>query len=372
MLLESCSPWKIILRPLSLLYGLGVALRNKAFDYGILPERSYPIPIICVGNISVGGTGKTPHVDYILSLLTAQYRVAVLSRGYKRKTKGLVLGTADSTSEEIGDEPKQLLLKHPTIQLVVDGNRRRAMNYLMSLPEGERPHVVVMDDGLQHRYVKPSYRIMLMSADRPIDEDRLLPEGLLREPSSALYRMDCVIVTKCSPSLKPIERRGIERTLSAYSYQQVFFSSLSYRALRSIYHLMGVHEGERALPPLGSPVLIVSGIARPQDFAKYMAEHYRVLDELHYSDHHNFTRGDLSHIVERYEELRREAPELHLVCTEKDAVRLTERLGEFPSELAERLYYQPIEVEVLYRREELDRLIHLAAKAKPRSLQELR
>lgn len=359
------------MRPLSWIYGLGVALRNMAFDCGLLKEREYPIPIICVGNITVGGTGKTPHVEYVLSLLRERCRVAVISRGYNRRTKGLIVADNTHTAGEIGDEPLQIKRNYPETLLVVDGNRRRAMRYIMSLPE--RPDVVVMDDGLQHRYVKPSYRILLMSANRPIDEEKLLPEGRLREPMSARYRMDCIIVSKCDKAMKPIERRGIERGLSLYSYQEIFFSSIDYAPLQTVSSLLSLIEPTSSSPLVGegSPIVALSAIAEPSDFEQYLSEHYCLIDTWRYTDHHYFTDKDLVQIVQRFEALRVEYPQLSIVCTEKDAMRLVEHLDALGESIKSCLYYLPITVNILYREAELQRLISLATKVKPKSLQDL-
>lgn len=368
MLRKRCT---VLLRPLSWLYGLGVGLRNFAFDCGILRERTYPVPIICVGNISVGGTGKTPHVEYILSLLVPRYRVAVISRGYKRKTKGMIVATSEHTASDIGDEPRQIKLKYPEVCLVVHADRRASMDYLMSLADDERPEVVVMDDGLQHRYVKPTYRIMLMDANRQLEDDHLLPEGLLREPATARYRMDCIIVTKCADKMKPLERRGIERSLGAYPCQYVAFSSIRYLPLRSVASLLRGADAESARASLvkGSPILALSGIASTKPFWGYLAEHYKLVDKLDYGDHHHFTTRDLEDIAQKFTHYCEQYPHLSIICTEKDAVRLVDSLESLPKALVARLYYLPIEIKVLERREELERLILLAAKAKPQPLQ---
>lgn len=362
--------YRILLRPLSWLYGMAVGLRNWAFDYGILHEQEYPIPIICVGNISAGGTGKTPHIEYILSLLARHCKVAVISRGYRRQSKGLVFVRPDSLCSEVGDEPKQIKLKYPAVLVLVDANRRRAMEYLMALPIEERPKVVLMDDGLQHRYVKPSYRIMLMDLKRPIDEDKLLPEGLLREPASARYRMDCIIVTKCPESLKPIERRGIERGLAVYNYQPVFFSTMQYLPLRSVKALLDSHtEKEQIIPD--SAVLALSGIAQPQSFEDYLSTQYKLVGRLRYKDHHYFNPTDLETINKHFVELRQKYNPLYIVCTEKDAVRLLDYRQSLDVTMLDALYYLPITVQLVHKAQELDRLIWRATKIKPQSLQDI-
>ena len=364
-------PYSLLLRPFAFLYGLGVALRNMAFEHGVLRSETYPIPIICVGNITVGGTGKTPHVEYILSKLLPHYRVAVLSRGYRRKSRGQVIASEHTLIAEIGDEPRQLKLKYPDIILVVDGNRRRSMDYLMSLPKDERPDVVIMDDGLQHRYVKPSYSILLVDSTRPLQEDKLLPEGRLREPASARYRVDCIIATKCPETLRPIEQRLIERTLAAYPHQEVFFTKIRYKGLYKISEL-----GTNAFPTSidlerGSPVIALSGIANPTLFIDYLTERYKVVEQLLFADHHNFEKGDFETIINAFQRHLTEYPNLSIITTEKDAVRLVESFERFPENMREHIHYLPIEVAVLQREDALERQLRLAVRAKPKSLQNI-
>ena len=228
-----------LLYPLSWLYGLGVGLRNFLFDQGVLKQQAYPIPLICVGNITVGGTGKTPHVELLISILREQRRIAVISRGYKRKSRGLKDVTLTSTADEVGDEPKQIKQKYPEVRFVVDGNRRRAMAYLLALPEAERPDVVLLDDGFQHRYVHPSFSILLIDAQRELHDDELLPLGGLREPATARYRADCIILTKCPHNMRPITLRIMQRNLALYPHQRIFFSRIEYQQPRSVRTLLG-------------------------------------------------------------------------------------------------------------------------------------
>lgn len=368
------SRYSVLLRPLAYLYGLGVGLRNLAFACGLLPERSYPIPIICVGNICVGGTGKTPHVEYVLSLLVPRYRVAVLSRGYKRRTKGQIVAQPTHTAEDIGDEPRQILSKYPEITLVVDGNRRRAMDYLMSLDESERPEVVVMDDGLQHRYVRPSYRIMLVDYAQLLTDDRLMPEGRLREPARARYRMNCVIVTKCPEELRATERRGIERSLALRPWQRLFFTRIEAvrDKLRPLTSLLperaSATEATLALSSEQS-VFLLSGIAGPEAFAESLGPYCHIVGEQHYGDHHNYSADELRDLEQRWQSLVGKHPELIILTTEKDAMRLAALSESLSPAFIARIYYLPIRVLVPERERELDRQILLAAKAKPQSLQ---
>ena len=168
--------------PLSWLYGIGVDLRNWLFNRKILKQHTFDIPVICVGNLTVGGTGKTPHIEYLIRLLTPRYKVAVLSRGYKRKSKGFLIVDTDSKVQDVGDEPLQIKQKFPNTLVVVDKNRVSAIQKILSIEKSERPDVILLDDGFQHRHVLPSLSILLVDSNRPVFEDKLLPAGLLREP----------------------------------------------------------------------------------------------------------------------------------------------------------------------------------------------
>lgn len=362
----SSNPYRALLRPLSVLYGWGVALRHFCFDRGILPQVSYPIPVICVGNIIAGGTGKTPHVEYLIRLLGERRRVALISRGYKRKSRGMIIASSSSSVADIGDEPKQILTKYPNIRLVVDGNRRRAMAYFMSLPEDERPEVVIMDDGYQHRYVRPSFSILLIDAARHPKDDHLLPEGLLREPLEQIHRADCVIISKCPANMSSIERRIIDRGLRLYPHQQLFFSRMQPKALCPVLSLGAeTVQGRGSAPMLGDRVMALAGIAQGETFVRQLSQSYSVVQSYCFADHHNYRGEDLARLEQAFAELSAEQADkpLWCICTEKDAVRLYEHRSLLSSALLEHLYYQPIEVKLLQRQEVFDRLI--LSKARP-------
>ena len=195
--------------PVSWLYGLGVEIRNKLFDWGILPAEEFDIPVISVGNLAVGGTGKTPHIEYLIELLGHKYHIAVLRRGYKRKSRGFILADDKSTAREIGDEPYQIKRKYPNITVAVDANRRRGIKQLKKqIPDID---VILLDDAFQHRYVTPLSSIVLTDYNRALHLDKLLPAGRLRESRHELSRANMVIVTKCPIDMKPIEYNIISR-----------------------------------------------------------------------------------------------------------------------------------------------------------------
>lgn len=205
------------LRPLSSLYGLGVELRNQLFELNILKSRSFTTPVISVGNITVGGTGKTPHVEYLVRLLSKEAKVAVLSRGYKRKTHGYQLADKDSTMRDIGDEPYQMKLKFPNIEVAVDANRCEGIDHLINDEQTKDTDVIILDDAYQHRYVKPGINILLVDYHRLIIYDELLPSGRLREPIESKKRADIVIITKCPDSLNPIDYRVLTKAIDRKS-----------------------------------------------------------------------------------------------------------------------------------------------------------
>jgi len=210
------------LLPLSWLYGLGVGFRNWLFDLGLLKQRSFAIPVIAVGNITVGGSGKTPHVEYLIRLLKDVVRVGVLSRGYKRKSKGYVLADDNTTAREIGDEPYQMKQKFPDVYVAVDKNRCQGVDRLTHDEETHDVDVILLDDAYQHRYIKPGINILLVDYHRLIIYDKLLPAGRLRESLNGKGRADIVIITKCPKDLKPMEFRVLTKAMNLYPYQELY------------------------------------------------------------------------------------------------------------------------------------------------------
>ncbi|MDY3143497.1 MAG: tetraacyldisaccharide 4'-kinase [Parabacteroides sp.] len=328
------------LRPLSLLYGWGVRMRDQLFQWGWLSSESYPVPVICIGNLAVGGTGKTPHTEYLIRLLAPTYRVAVLSRGYKRKSQGFLLATTAHTSSEIGDEPFQIKQKFPEVMVAVDGNRRRGMQQLLNLPLAERPQVVLLDDAFQHRYVSPSLSILLTDQRRPYYSDQLLPYGQLREPREAARRADIVIVTKCSREMQPLTYRIIEENLHLQAHQQLFFSQIVYEELHPLFP---EQAPDLRLDQLGGSheAALVVGIANPGPFLQAIAQHCEQAYPLIFADHHDFQPADFQRIQAQLDKLN--DPEAPLITTEKDAARLRHH-PLLPEGWKKRLYYLPIRI----------------------------
>lgn len=332
------------LLPLSWLYGIGVRLRNQMFEMGILKEQTYDIPIISVGNMTVGGTGKTPHVEYLVRLLGDRMKVGVLSRGYKRKSKGYVLARADSTMQEIGDEPFQMKSKIPNIFVAVDANRRRGIENLTSDAETKDVDVIILDDAYQHRYVKPGINILLVDYHRFIMNDKLLPAGRLREPLIGKNRADVVIVTKCPKDLKPMEFRVLTKNMDLYPFQSLFFTTIKYGSLQPIF------DGQtRALHTIkNTNVLLVTGIASPKQMYEDLKHHCQHIHPLKFADHHLFTGKDIEKLNAQFEAIK--SPKI-VITTEKDATRLVAVDG-LSDQVKNAIYSLPIQISFLQNDEE--------------------
>lgn len=327
------------LLPFALMYGLVVRIRNFLYDMEILRSVEFDIPVIGVGNITVGGTGKTPQVEYLVRFLKKQYRTAVLSRGYRRLSGGFVSASPDVTAAQIGDEPLQIYRKFPDIDLAVDADRIRGIRLL--LEKNPSLEVIVLDDAFQHRRVKPGLMILLIDHNRMITDDLLLPAGNLREPVSGIQRAHIIIVTKCPPDMKPVDCRIIESKLRPLTHQKVFFSFLRYGDLLPVYK-----NAAPALPPeklkaKSAHVFLVSGIANPAPLEHFMEQYAARLTRFVFPDHHRYSPRDLIKIFKAYDQS--DAPEKYIITTEKDAMRL-QALNDIDDDIRRRFYYLPVEV----------------------------
>ena len=334
------------LAPLSWLYGLGVGFRNMLFEMGILKSRSFDIPVISVGNITVGGTGKTPHVEYLIRLLKDLCKVAVLSRGYKRKSHGFVLADENTTVRDIGDEPFQMKTKFPDIIVAVDSKRTRGITQLTS-GDQDKPDVILLDDAFQHRYVKPGINIMLVDYHRLIIYDKLLPSGRLREPVKSKDRADIVIITKCPTDMKPMEYRVITKAMSLYPYQQLFYSTHEYEALRPAFQNNQSHPSIQSIQ--SHHVLLLSGIASPEQMLIDLQTRAKQITPLSFSDHHDFSNKDILHINEVFAGLP--SPKI-IITTEKDETRLLNAKG-LSDEVKRNLYVLPVRIKFMLDQEEM-------------------
>ena len=331
------------LLPLAWIYGAGVEFRNKLFDWKIFPVEEFAIPVISIGNLAVGGTGKTPHTEYLIRLLSKKYKVAMLSRGYKRKTKGFVLADENASAQSIGDEPYQMYRKFPNILVAVDANRRRGIRNLLNL--SQKPEVILLDDAFQHRWVKPSLSILLTDSRRPFDEDFLLPAGRLRELPKNAQRADMLIFTKCDKTCYcELEPQSAEKPAYCTSYQ--------YKGLLPVFPENNPvkKDNMERLQKESYSFVLVAGLANPSDLINYLGGYTTDLYSLVYSDHHDFSRKNMEEITETFRRIKNKHK--IIITSEKDAVRL---VGNpfIPEELKRFIYYIPIEVVFRDNQEEL-------------------
>ena len=333
------------LLPFSWLYGLGVGIRNTLFDLGILKSRSFDVPVISVGNITVGGSGKTPHVEYLIRLLHNKYRVAVLSRGYKRKTKGYILADENSTMSDIGDEPYQMHSKFKNVSIAVDRNRCNGIERLTNDEPTKDTDVILLDDAYQHRYVKPGINILLVDYHRLIIYDKLLPAGRLRESKEGKTRADIVIVTKCPKDLKPMSFRVLSRAMDLFPYQQLYFTCLKYGDLHALFN-----DSKRPLKDIkpNEHTLLVTGIASPEQMVEDLSPYCKNITSLKFSDHHQFNADDVEKINSTFSMMQ--TPRL-IITTEKDATRL-ENIEGLSEEVKNSIYTLPVEVQVMLDQQE--------------------
>lgn len=324
------------LLPFSWIYGSIVRFRNWLFDMGLKKSKSFSIPIISVGNITVGGSGKTPHVEYLIRLLHDKAKIAVLSRGYKRKSHGYVLAEESTTMPEIGDEPFQMHQKFSDIYVAVDTKRARGIENLQNDEATKDVDVVLLDDAFQHRYVKPGINILLVDYHRLIIYDKMLPAGRLREPLSGKNRADIVIITKCPKDLKPMEFRVLTKAMDLYPFQKLYFTSIDYDTPKGVFE-----EKQIELDKLQDyHVLLLTGIASPKQMEHDLKPMTKDITNLSFGDHHSFKGKDIDRINDAFESM----PEPRIIITtEKDAVRLRETEGLY-EKVKSNMYELPIKV----------------------------
>jgi len=332
-----------ILFPFAVLYGLVTYLRNFFYDHGIFKSYRFDLPIIAVGNLSVGGTGKTPQIEYLIRLLSSQYKIATLSRGYKRKSKGFVLADEHATAAALGDEPFQFYQKFPDIQVAVDADRKNGIEQLLSQKDTRgaaeqgvaKPEVILLDDAYQHRKVKAGFYILLTAYDDLFSDDVMLPTGNLREGRSGSKRANLIIVSKCPEDISELAMENIRKRLKVS--QPVFFSTIAYdESVYSRDNIVRVDEIK------GQQKLLLAGIAKPEPFFAYLQGQSDNI--LTFPDHHHFSETDLITIKEK-------AQDKIIITTEKDYVRLK---GKLP---AAQLFYLPIKTAFVKDRSNFDQTI---------------
>ena len=322
-----------LLFPFALIYWLVTFIRNFLYDVGIFKSQSFDIPIIAVGNLSVGGTGKSPQIEYLIRLLSDNYQVATLSRGYKRSTTGFVLADHNANAKTLGDEPFQFYSKYPKTIVAVDENRVEGIEILLELDK--KPNVILLDDAFQHRKVKAGFYILLTAYDDLFCDDFILPFGNLREPGFGKNRSDMIIVTKCSNNIEELAQEKIKDKLKVS--QTVYFTTIAYD--RDVYNELGkisVNEIK------AEEKVVIAGIAKPKPFFDFLEA--KAEETMVFSDHHNFEEKDIITILNK-------AKNNKIITTEKDYVRLK---GLVPKE---QLYYLPIQSQFLNDGNDFDKKI---------------
>jgi len=331
--------FRFILLPLSVLYGFIIWLRNKLYDINIFKSASFNFPIICVGNLAIGGTGKTPMVEYLIRLLKENYKTATMSRGYKRKTKGFAIADKNTTALDIGDEPMQFYRKFPDITVSVAEDRLASIPQL--LHDKPATKVIILDDAFQHRQVKAGLNILLTEYRDLFTRDFILPAGNLRDIKASYKRADIIIVTKCKSHLTEEEKDKLTDEIKPLPNQKIFFTKIEYG---SPYHLF--NKNEKFLSP-DTNILLICGIANPKPIKEILNTYSATYDMMRFRDHHIFTIDDLRDIKDQFEKI--DSENKIILTTEKDGVRL----AKFESELKDfPVYVFPIRHKILFGEEE--------------------
>jgi tetraacyldisaccharide 4'-kinase len=332
--------FRVLLLPIALMYGIIVIIRNYLYDKKIINSAEFNIPVICVGNLAIGGTGKSPMVEYLLKLLHTQFETATLSRGYKRKTKGYVLANEATTALDIGDEPMQFYLKYPDVKVAV--GEERIVGIPQLLYDHREVEVIILDDAFQHRKVRAGFNILLTQFGNLYYHDFFLPVGDLRDEWASAKRAQMVVVTKCPANLSETQKQKTTKSLRLLPEQQVFFTTIEYG---TPYHILNKSD-EWVLTP-SVEVLLVCGIANPAPLKDYLLQHTYTYYQKTFSDHHIFSIDDLNEMTDIFNDIP--TKNKIMLTTEKDAVRLvkfSEELKDIP------LYVLPIKNNFLFDEEQ--------------------
>lgn len=329
--------FKILMSPFALLYGIGVSVRNWFYNIGFLKSISFGVPVISIGNLTVGGAGKSPHIEYLVGWLSQYLEIAVLSRGYKRKTKGFLPVSGYNTADQVGDEPLQFKRKFAETSVYVSESRVIGIPKILS--QTPDTQLILLDDAFQHRSVKPGLNILLTEYDHPYTKDFLLPMGRLREWRFAANRADIVLVTKCPPSLDDQEKATFVDQLNLQGHQSVFFTKYQY--LRP-YHFLYPSVSITLQPPMNA--LVVSAIARTDYLLHYLEGQLDEVRTIEYEDHHDFSRYEVAQIKEQFDKW--DVEHKVLITTQKDAVRLEKHVN-FIREHELPIFVLPVQVTFL-------------------------
>ena len=333
---------RILLFPFSWLYYLLSQVRNRLYDQGVKPSVSFEVPVICVGNLTVGGTGKTPMVEHLIRLLTARHKIATLSRGYGRTTKGFRIANDDDNASTLGDEPYQFYRRFGK-NITVAVGEERALAIPLILQENSEINVVLLDDAFQHRRVTPAFSILLTDYYRPFYNDLLLPSGRLRESRWSARRADVIVVTKCPPDLSEDKRMGIERSIRQYAEKPVFFASIRYGLPKPF-----VHSGAKNI----QQVILITGIANSRPLETYVEQNFGLVRHFVFGDHHQYTAKD----IETFLRFAAHYPGVSFLTTEKDSVKLDIPLFH---ELikGQPFFYLPIEMDFIKSGKDFDEMV---------------
>jgi len=329
-------------------------LRNLLYSTGILKSEEFDLPVICIGNITVGGTGKTPHAEYIIDLLRKDFKAALLTRGYKRRSRGFRLVSQSSTVEDAGDEPLQVFLKFPEIIVAVDRDRANGIRTI--LKEHPETEVIILDDGFQHRKVKPGLSILLTDFNRLMTRDFLMPYGNLRENRNNRKRAEVIVVTKTPETSSGEDLEKITREVKWDERQRIFFTSISYMEMMPLFkseapEKPGVQQQNRE----NKGAVLVTGIASPGTFKTFLEKYFEEIIHINFSDHHFFNQNDFEKISKALKDLKSEKK--MVITTEKDAVRLRE-FTNIDDSLKESFYFIPVGVNILNeKKNEFDNMI---------------
>jgi len=328
--------FRVLLLPFALIYGFIVTIRNYLYDTNRIKSETFNFPIICVGNLAVGGTGKSPMVEYLVKLLKDEFEVATLSRGYKRKTKGYVLASNKTTALEIGDEPMQFHLKFPNVAVAVGEERVVAVPHL--LQDIPNLQTIILDDAFQHRQINAGFNVLLTEYANRFTHDIFLPTGDLRDERKSYKRADIIVITKCPPDLDEVQKKKLLYEIHAWRGQQIYFTTINYG---TPYHIF---DTKKTWELTGKEeVLLVCGIANPKPLKDYIHNKTHTYYQINYSDHHIFNIDDLYNIKKKFETI--EEPQKIILTTEKDAVRFV----KFDTELSELpVYVLPITHQFLF------------------------
>ncbi len=326
---------RLLLYPISLLYNLITAIRNVLFNLKIKKIHYSGTPIICIGNLSAGGTGKTPHTEFCIRLLSPMKRITVLSRGYNRMTSGYILAHGKSNANEIGDEPFQFYNKFSDIKVAVDEKRVRGIRNII---QDHNPNVIILDDAFQHRHVKPHYSILLTDYNAMFTEDFVLPAGNLRENRFNARRANLVVVTKCPKNLSPSKKKELREDIQSYTKAKVLFSSIKYCDLKSLSGEDVTHDFESNKL---KHIVAVTGIAKTDGFIRALHKYGNHVRQHKFADHYRYSESDIDNIIYHFNRIGSDSKAIF--TTEKDAMRLLEfkdKLQNIP------VYYWPIEIEM--------------------------